>query len=182
MNLPGKYIEKKTLYYFFGTLSRFTRNSRVCVCVCVCGEYHNVAEYPNKFYRFKIEKKSVLYNCKNVPSKHETQDLTQSSFCAYWLIALCHACVSPSFSPFLLFLQRKALTLNLTSRRYLLSLFFLTSSPCICKRKKFCLWPPNQSYLLKDLYHVCEKCTCRLEVASQRDCRVQWFCFASLGF
>ena len=34
MNLPGKYIEKKTLHYFFGTLSRFTRNSRgVCVCV-----------------------------------------------------------------------------------------------------------------------------------------------------
>ena len=66
MNLPGKYIEKKTLHYFFGTLSRFTRNSRgVCVCVCVWGggrggkggEYHNVAEYPNKFYRFKIEKK-----------------------------------------------------------------------------------------------------------------------------
>lgn len=35
------------------------------VCVCVGGgrggkgggEYHNVAEYPNKFYRFKIEKK-----------------------------------------------------------------------------------------------------------------------------
>ena len=76
MNLPGKYIEKKTLHYFFGTLSRFTRNSRgVCV-----GGYHNVAEYPNKFYRFKVEKKSVVYNCKNVSSKHETQDLTQSSF------------------------------------------------------------------------------------------------------
>ena len=63
MNLPGKYIEKKTLHYFFGTLSRFTRNSRG-VCVCVGGgggdgggKKHNVAEYPNKFYRFKIEKK-----------------------------------------------------------------------------------------------------------------------------
>ena len=44
------------------------------------GGYHNVAEYPNKFYRFKVEKKSVVYNCKNVSSKHETQDLTQSSF------------------------------------------------------------------------------------------------------
>ena len=85
MNLPGKYIEKKTLHYFFGTLSRFTRNSRG-VCVCVCGGgggkggYYNVAESPNKFSRFKVEIKSVVYNCKNVSSKHETQDLTQSSF------------------------------------------------------------------------------------------------------
>ena len=67
------------------------------MCVCVGGGgkggYHNVAEYPNKFYRFKVEKKSVVYNCKNVSSKHETQDLTQSSFFAYWLIALCQACV-----------------------------------------------------------------------------------------
>ena len=67
MNLPGKYLEKKTLYYFFGTLSRFTRNSRVCVCVCVCGEYHNVAEYPNKFYRFKIEKKVYCTIAKMCP-------------------------------------------------------------------------------------------------------------------
>ena len=26
------------------------------------------------------QKKGIPYNCKNVPSKHETQDLTQSSF------------------------------------------------------------------------------------------------------
>ena len=139
MNLPGKYKEKNTLYYFFGTLSRFTRNSRG---VCVWGDIIMLQSTLISSTDLR-QKKVYRIIAKNVLPKHETQDLTQALFCAYWLIALCQACVNPSFSSFVLFAQRKALTLNLTSRRdrvrYLLSLFFffLTSSPCICKGKNF---------------------------------------------